>query len=498
MQRVRFRPLAVETGSLLTTAAGNRRLALGAIASGSVGFVKVALQLLLLPFMARLLGPTEFGLYALALPTVSLVGLLADGGLGNTLAREEESAVLIWSSAFWALLVIGITLALAVASLGMLLGYFTQQPRLSGMIALLSLSLVFLSLSVLPSARLLRRKHLGIGAGVELVSAVISAVIAVSLAWYGAGAWSLAVQYVSSFAIRAILLNLSAFRLPELAFDLRALQPHLVSGGLMVGSRIADTSGRVAETFFIDRIFGTTLLGNFTFANQVSKFATEAAANVIWSALYVQALSGERASIVTLHRRLCRLLAMVLFPSMGLAAIAAPELVSLFLGDKWANLAFLLRVLLPLYAFYVICCQTSPILLARGRFDISFWCLSGVSAGRVVAVVLGLWIGFAGAVYAIVAVTLVYCAAMLIFSGEATGCRPIPMLVGLIRPAAASAAAVGVYALCFNGHQQGPVWIFLSLAAGFAAYLLLMALIDHKSIRQDWEAIRRTMSPQLS
>jgi PST family polysaccharide transporter len=366
------------------------------------------------------------------------------------------------------------------------------------MMALLSLSLVFLALSVLPSARLLRRKHLGIGAGVELFSTVISAVIAVGLAWYGAGAWSLAVQYVSVFAIRAVLLNWSAFRIPNLTFDFRALQPHLVSGGVMVGSRIAETSGRVAETFFIDRIFGTTLLGSFTFANQVSKFATEAAANVIWSALYVQALTGDRGSIVILHRRLCRLLAMVLFPSMGLAAVAAPELVGLFLGDKWSNLSFLLRVLLPIYAFYVICCQTSPILLAFGRFDISFWCQAGLSAARVAAVVLGLWIGFAGAVYAIAVVILMFCAAMLIIPARPSGCRPIPMLIGLIRPAIASAVAVGVYTLCFHGHQQDPAWVFLALAAGFAAYILLMVLIDHKSIRQDWQTIRRTMSPQLS
>ena len=49
----------------------NRKLAFGAIASGTVNVVKAALQLLLLPVMARLLGPDEFGVYALALPTVS-------------------------------------------------------------------------------------------------------------------------------------------------------------------------------------------------------------------------------------------------------------------------------------------------------------------------------------------------------------------------------------------------------------------------------------------
>jgi O-antigen/teichoic acid export membrane protein len=488
--------LVLEAESLPVAATGGRRLALGAMASGAVSFAKVALQLLLLPVMARLLGPNEFGLYALALPTVSLIALLADGGLGSTLAREDESSMLVWSSAFWALLLMGVTLALAATIFGIVLSHFSDQPRLSGMIALLSTSLIFLTLSVVPSARLVRRKHLGIGAGADLLSTVIGAIIAVTMAWYGAGAWSLAVQYVSIFAVRAILLNFAAFHFPEAKFSFKALHPHLVSGGIMIASRISEFSGRVTETFLIDRIFGTALLGNFTFANQVSKFVTDAAANVIWSALYVQALTGDRTSIVVLHRRLCRLLAMVLFPSMFLAAIAAPELVSLFLGPKWVGASFLLRVLLPLYSLYVICCQTAPILLAYGRFDIFFWCNAGVSAARVFAVILGLWIGFAGSVYAIAFVTLVFCVAMLVFPAKPTGCRPIPMLLGTVRPAIASLVAVGVYSLVIETHGNDAAWMFLSLAAGFAAYGLTMVLIDFKNLKEDWAIIRKTMAPR--
>ena len=281
--------LKSEKTQAIEDSAGGRKVAIGAIASGAVNIIKVAIQLLLLPVMARLLGPDEFGLYALALPTVSLVGLLADGGLGATLAREQESSSLIWSSAFWALLLMGTTLAIGSSIFGSLLGYLAQQPRLPGMIALLSLSLVFLTLSVVPGARLTRRKNLAIGAGADLASTVIGAIIAVTMAWYGAGAWSLAVQYVATYAIRAALLNLAAFHFPSAEFSFSALRPHLVSGGIMIATRMSEYAGRITENFLLDRIFGTALLGNYTFANQVSKFATDSAANVVWAALYVQA-----------------------------------------------------------------------------------------------------------------------------------------------------------------------------------------------------------------
>ena len=52
---------------------------------------------------------------------------------------------------------------------------------------------------------------------------------------------------------------------------------HLASGGAMIAIRISDYAGRLIENFFVNRMFGTTLLGSYTFGNQVSKVSTEAA-----------------------------------------------------------------------------------------------------------------------------------------------------------------------------------------------------------------------------
>jgi O-antigen/teichoic acid export membrane protein len=472
----------------------SRRLAFGAMTSAAVNGIKLILQLLLFPVMARFLGPDEFGLYALALPTVALVAMLADGGLAATLAREEESSELIWSSAFWALLFMGVTLALCSILFGLLLGHVAKQPRLPALICLLSVSIVFITLSVVPSARLARRKHLGIGALTELISNVLGAAIAVALAWYGAGAWSLAAQYLSIYAARAILLNFAAFHPPQAIFSFRALQHHLMSGGVLIAMRICEYTGRIIENLLVNRIFGTAMLGSYTFGNQVSKMGTEAAASVIWAALYVQALTGEKGQIVGLHRRLCRLLAIALFPFTFLGATAAPEMVRLLLGPKWIGLSFFLRIFLPTYSFSVICSQAAPILLAYGRFDIFFWCIFGLSVGRVVAIGLGFWFGLHGAMYGLVFVTSIFCTSMLIFPVKATGCRALPMLRGLIAPAISALVASGCYLLLVSTLGTNISSTCLGLALGLLTYVLSMALIDRKQLGEDWTIVRGIIS----
>ncbi len=486
------------TREVNSASVSDRRVALGAMASSIANVIKAVLQLLMLPLMARLLGPDEFGLYALALPTISLVALLADGGLGASLARENESASLVWSTAFWALLLLGFTLAVGTSMLGVLLGYLSQQPRLPGMIAVLSLSLVFLTMSVVPSARLARRRNLQVGAGSEMASTLIGSAIAVVLAWHGAGAWSLVVQYVAIYAVRAIIFNAAAFHLPRAEFSLRLLRSHLATGGILVASRIFEYSGRISENFLIGRIFGTANLGNYVFANQISKFSADTVGNVVWAAIYVQALTIDKAKIAILHRRLCRLLGVMLFPAMLLAAAAAPELISVTLGPKWVGISFLLRLFFPLYVINAICGQTGPVLLAYGRFDIAFWCMVGLSCGRVLAVALGLWIGFAGAVYCVVVVTLLFNAAMLIFPAKATGCRPLPILIDQIRPVFASLVAAGSYLALIHLFPMTVIWLGICLAAGFLIYAVCMFLADRSGLSEDWAGIRQVMSPQAS
>jgi O-antigen/teichoic acid export membrane protein len=473
----------------------SRKLALGAIASGAVNIFKVGLQLLLLPIMARLLGPNEFGVYALALPTVSFVALLADGGLGATLAREPETSSLVWSSAFWFLFCTGIVLAVAASIFGVLLSHLVQQPRISPMIALLSLSLVFLALSVPAGARLARRRNLQAGAVAELTANLIGAVVAITMAAHGAGAWSLVAQYLTIYAVRALVLNFVAFERPGYEFSIGSIRPHVASGGLLIGTRFSEYLGRVGENVLIDRILGTPVLGSFTFANQVSRFASETVGNVSWAALYVQALTSERTSVVDLHRRFCRLLAGVLFPTTFLAAAAAPELTDMLLGPKWAELPLMLRVFLPLSAMSIIAVQVGPILLASDRFKLYFRCATVLALGRVIVVCTGIWFGLEGVVFGFAAVTMLHFVILTVLSEPLTGCRVAPMLRGLVGPALSSIVAVLACQMVLRSFPAGDATTIVSLSVGLAAFSVCMLLIDRQGLAEDWRIVRRLIKP---
>jgi hypothetical protein len=149
---------------------------------------------------------------------------------------------------------------------------------------------------------------------------------------------------------------------------------------------------------------------------------------------------------------------------------------------------------LPMSALSIIAVQVGPILLAIDRFEIHFWCSVGLGVGRVLVVFAGLWIGLAGVVYGLAGVSLLHFAALLIFSKQSTGCRPLPMLRGLVGPAISSLVGASGCLLVLRLLSSSPGSTLLSLAIGLAIFTASMFLIDRKSLADDWNIMRRIMS----
>jgi O-antigen/teichoic acid export membrane protein len=470
-----------------------RRLAVNAAAGGAANLVKIAIQVVMLPLMAHLLGPTEFGLFALAIPTVAFLTTLSDGGLSASLARESETSTVVWSTAFWLLLGVGIALAVIVSGWGVVLSMLAHEPGVTALMSFLSLSFVLVTASVLPSARLTRQGRLVVFAGADLSSAIVGALVAVTLAASGWGAKSLAAQYLTTVLIRAVILNAVAFVKPTFVFELSSLRYHLSTGSSLLGGRLSDFAGRLMENLFYGRTFGAAALGLYAFANQVPRFVCEAASGPIWGALYAHALSEDESRLTALHRKLVHLLASVVFPAAFLLSATAPEIFRFILGPKWDAASTLLRILIPFYALHVTAAQSGAVLLARGRGWLLFWLTMILAVGRVAAVCAGPWIGQVGVAYGIGLAEVIYAALMFGAPTWKSSSSPMPMLRGLAAPILSGAVAGLVGYWLAHVHPPSSLWIAFSISIGGFAYIVLMFLLQGRTLLSDLDAIRQML-----
>jgi len=469
-----------------------RRLAVGTFVMSAGNIVKAVLQLMLLPVMARLLGPGEFGVYALAMPVIQFMLMLADGGLGQSLAREQEDNWRVWSSAFWLLLASSLALGSIVVAASFLIAVLTNQPRLPAIMAALSVCLVIFVLAVPSNARLLRQGRMEVGPIGDMLATAVGACIAVVLALRGAGAWSLVGQTLVMFIIRTVVAVVAAPVAPHFYFSFRGLRDHLAMGGSVVGIKLSDTGDRMIENSVVSRSFGSAVLGSFSFAIQIVRFACESLSNALWAALYIR--SVHRQSAEERHRdylMVFRVIAVLLFPAACIGAGAARNIVVLLLGAKWSGAVPLIQFYLPSYAICVAGALGSAVLYAGGRSAIQLRINAEAAALRIAGVMMVYWTGMT--VFAVwIAVTNLYNFSRSVQAiCKYLGSNPRTVYGAGARPLGCAVAA-GFF--CYVAVQ----WVHTDLLStgivvgiGCVLYLLLLAITDRDAFRRDCAALMK-------
>ncbi len=347
---------------------------LGALTLSAANVLRLGVQLAMLPILARLVGPAEYGLVALAVPFVLFCNMLADAGLSQALARRQDASPRLESTVFWLAgglgLALGLLASLAAWPLGALLG----QPRLPLLIVALSPILAMSGFTAAANGRVIREGRFGVFAGGDVLSTAASAGVAVWAAMSGWGAWSLVAQQLTLWSVKFLWVNGAAR--PHVAAGFRPSEAReLVSFGLhSVGSNLADFTARNVGNLIVGGVLGATALGYFAMAYQIVRIPDLVISGplylYIFTAMAKTAHRGQSAGELAVSA--FRLAATALAPVfVGLALIAGPA-VSLVLGDKWRPAAPVLAELSAAGFGFSICLVAGAILMALGRSHLQF------------------------------------------------------------------------------------------------------------------------------
>lgn len=453
-------------------------------AGSTVSIIKILLQLALLPIMAHLLGPQEFGIYALAVPVMSFLSVIADGGLGLSLARDQTNSRAIWSTAFWVLVIAGFVLALVVVLCGFVVSHISGQPRVLPVMVILAMSFPFLTVSVLPVARLTRSGNLVLYSAADFASTVVGAITAVTLGYLGFGAISLAIQYVVGFFVRAVLLNAFAFERPTRHFEPSAIVDHLSSGGILMGGRVADLAFRFGENLLFSGIFGPAMLGAYNFANQVPRFMFEAFSNSSWSALYAHSINDSLDRSTIFFRKTVKFMTFVTFPAAALLTASSVDLLQYVLGPTWVQSGVFMQLLSMGFAISTSASMGTAILLSIHKNGLFLTSVIVLGVGRILAVASGLFLSPTHAVTLVSIAHIAYSVFLVFYLRRLAGLQ----LRDLFRD---------VYTLVFASLVSAVVcWCVLlagddimTIVASFGASLLTFAvtllIIDRETLFQD-------------
>jgi PST family polysaccharide transporter len=441
----------------------------GAAWIGGASVARLALRVVSVAILARLLTPHEYGVVAGALIAMDFAAMIYTMGLATTLIQRKElrpdHVATAFSSSLFIAVLTGVGMWYAAPRISELL----QIPELTQILKVLAWLTPFGAFSVLCEALLARIMQIKKVALRPLFSFTISTFfVAIPMAWYGFGYWSLVAMQAVDIIVSAVTLGFAARKLLVWpSFSRRAFgELWRLSLGFTLNQPFIYLAQN-ADRVIIARVLGTGTLGIYTRASFFAATAANLFGNIARLSLFpamakVQEDEGRLRSALL---KSFSVLALLVLPVSAFCVIFAPELVDLLLGNKWNTAVAPFAILSGTLYFSLAWRNCATLFQALGH---PYW-LTAVQVCRAAVLIGGIWwvasYGLAAICAVIGVVMALMFAIMLIIVKRAIDLPLRRVAAAHVRPLVITAATSG---LCLTVKAllpglPGPVLALLTL-----------------------------------
>jgi PST family polysaccharide transporter len=446
----------------------------------STGAAQGVVQVVAMVVLARLLGPTPFGIVGGALIVMRVADIVSKLGVGQALVQRKDLDERHIAAALIFFLGWGALVTVALVETAPLLASLIGIPELDRVVPLMALGVLASNLSEVSMALLRRELRFRVLAVAQAVSYVVAyGVVAVALALLGFGLWSLAWAFVLQLALKsAALVVLGPYRW-SLRATWSAMRELLTFGGGMTGWRLANRASKELDNLVVARMLGAESLGLYRRAYQLSVTPADFfARSMATIAFPVASRLQEPERLARAYRLAVAGVAIIGLPLGTFLAVVAPELVSVLLGPQWEAASAPLAILSVGLIFHLNQQVIGSIAAATGAVYQIAWRQVVLAAAVVVGALIGQVWGLAGVAFGVLAALMLNYISMSRLASRLTGLGLGTMLRAhvpgvLLTMAVAGAALVARGVMVGFGLPAPLVLLACAAAAGLAAIVSL-------------------------
>lgn len=330
------------------------------------------IQLIVMLYLARLLGPEAFGLVGMLAVFIAIGQTFVDSGFSSALIRNTERTEKDFSTTFYFNIGVGAFCYSILFFTAPYVASFYEQTKLIDLLRVLGLTVIINSFAIVQRAKLTISMDFKTQTKASLISVFISCGIGIYLAYAGCGVWALIGQTLSNAVCNVVLLNIYLKWLPTTGFSKSSFNYLFGFGSKLLAAGLLDTVFKNIYQTIIGKQFSANQVGLFSQANQLASVPAMTLTSVIQRVTYpmLSNIQNDSEKFDKTYLLTLRMAAVVVFPLMvGLGLTAAP-LISILLGEKWLPAAELLTIISVAFMLYPIHAINLNLLQVKGRSDI--------------------------------------------------------------------------------------------------------------------------------
>lgn len=337
---------------------------------------RMVLQLATQVVLARILGPVEFGLFALGVLVVGISTYFSDIGLAYALIQKKSVNAndirFVWTwQCFLGLLVSG-----AIFFSAGLLATFFAKPEAEFIFRWLSLVILINAVTAV-SINLLKKelnyKSLQIAQLSSYFLGYVCVGIPLAVAGYGGG--SLVASWVVQSGVNLVILYFQVRHPLTFRFWIPDGAKMLGYGLTVLGTNLVNWILNGADKILVGRIFPAYTVGLYTTAFNLVNSPSSALYGNLQSVVFSACarLQDNHDALREVFLRLLSVITLVSFPLFVIVGIGSEVVITAFYGDAWLEAARYLTPFALVMPFLLVWGISTPILWNSGRTRLELW-----------------------------------------------------------------------------------------------------------------------------
>lgn len=297
--------------------------------------------------LARLIAPEAFGAVAIVAIFTTILQVFVDSGLGSALVQKEDADETDFSSVFYFNIVVCLILYIALYFSAPFISSFYDNPRLTPLLRVASLSLIITGLRSTQESyitrNLLFKKHFI----ATTVASLFSAIVAIVMAYMGLEAWAIVGQQLLNTGISTLIIWYLVPWRPHLLCSLDRLKGLISYGWKILGANLVDTIYSESRSLLIGKVYSSKDLAYYnqgkTFPYMIVSGINGALNSVLFPVM--SRSQNNQSEIKEILRRTIRISVYFIGAILTYLICTAESFVSVLLTEKWLPCTIYLQIL---------------------------------------------------------------------------------------------------------------------------------------------------------
>lgn len=356
----------------LTYVANVNNIIKGVLWNGLGLIVEKGFSLFVQLLLAKLLVPEDFGLVAMSMVFIRFVQVVGELGVSSALIQraEAELRIIHFDTVFWFGIGFSTLLFLALAFVvGPFAAWFYEVDELRNILPTIGIGILLRPITVVHRAILTREMKFKRLTIISNTANVVSGGLAVLMALWGFGVWSL-VQFSIMPALIMIPQYFTATRyIPQLRFSQSAFKDVFDFGVYTTGTNIVNTVINQFDYLLIGKMLGPVMVGIYGFSFLLTNTVRSNMMQVVNSVMFpaYSRVKDDLPKLRSYYLRVVEYNAIIVFPVMMVLLVAGEGIVQFIWGDKWIGAITPMYILTASVVLHMLVNSSTMLLRSMGK-----------------------------------------------------------------------------------------------------------------------------------